>query len=232
MLRTFLILSLSTGACAPTTHTTPSYIGGGTRSAASAASSSRGRGIAVRGRIPRGKRVDFIVAVQIDRAGRRKRVRVRPARDGSYQMQLAPGHRYAMAYEERGRLVGNVSFPSAGGRQTQVINLSQNVVVNQHTHVDLGEPTYVGGVYVAAHDPEAYLDSDADGLVDAQDPDDLDDDQLVADAGAFEGDFEEVPEDDLGGDDGGGHDDGGAPPYDGDGGDGGYDGGNDDGDDD
>ncbi|MDQ3366217.1 MAG: hypothetical protein M3680_12390 [Myxococcota bacterium] len=217
MLRTCLILSLSLGACAPTTHTTPSYMTGGARPAPAAATSSRGRAIAVRGRIPRGKRVDFIVAVQIDRSGRRKRVRVRPARDGSYQMQLAPGHRYAMAYEERGRLVGNVSFPSAGGRQTQVINLSQNVVVNQHTHVDLGEPTYVGGVYVAAHDPEAYLDSDGDGLVDAQDPDDVDDDQLVADAGAFEGDFEDVSYDD------GGYDDGGAAPaYDAGGADGGY----------
>ena len=189
-------------ACAPTTNNTmPTYAG----PARTAAPAARTKGIAIRGRVPRGKRVDAIVAVQVDRQGRRQRIRVRPAADGSYALQLPRGHRYAMAYEHGGRLVGNVSFPSATGRPSQTINVSQNVVVNQQV-VDLGEPSYVGGVFVAAYDPEVYFDSDGDGTTDAQDADDDGDgmpdlqdpddseDSLVADASAFEGDFEEIDE--------------------------------------
>jgi len=189
MFRSSILIALSLSACAPTNN----YAGprpAQPTAAAPAATSS----IAVRGRIPRGKRVDAIVAVQIDRSGKRKRIRVRPAADGSYQLQLPPGHRYAMAYEAQGRRVGNVRFPSAGGRQTQVINVSQNVVVNQQ-FVDLGEPTYVGGVFVAQQDPEVYLDSDGDGLVDAQDPDDVDEEEVaMGDEAVFEGEFDEVDE--------------------------------------
>ncbi|MDQ3341596.1 MAG: hypothetical protein M4D80_41115 [Myxococcota bacterium] len=211
MFRTSLVFALALAGCAPSSPNT-AYTGP-QPPRAQPASQSRSRAIVVRGRVPRGKRVDVIVAVQIDQHGRRKRIRVRPAADGSYQMHLPPGHRYAMAYESQGRRVGNVSFPSAGGRQTHVINVSQNVVLNQ-AYVDLGEPTYVGGVFVAAYDPEAYLDSDADGVADAHDPDDVDDDQDLAmlDAGVFEGDFEEViddgtaVDDDQGGYDDGGHD--------------------------
>jgi hypothetical protein len=187
MKRISLALFVSFAACAPAS-TAPVYVA----PAQAPAASPQQRGIAVRGRVPRGKRVDYIVAVQVDRTGKRKRIRVRPAADGSYQLQLPPGHQYAMAYEERGRLTGNVSFPSAGGRQSNVINVSQNVVVNQY--VDLGETTYVGGVYVAAYDPEVYLDSDGDGTVDAQDPDDVDE-EVSFDASAFEeADVEDIGE--------------------------------------
>jgi hypothetical protein len=188
MLRSSLVLVLSLAACAPPSST-PIYVGGG---GAPAAAPARSRGIVVRGRVPRGKRIDHIVAVQVDASGRRQRIRVRPAADGTYAVQLPAGHRYAMAYEDRGRLVGRMSFPSAGGRQSQVINVSQNVVINQNQYVDLGEPAYVGGVFVAAYDPETFLDSDGDGLVDAQDPDDVDDDGLIVAEASFEGDFEDV----------------------------------------
>ena len=205
MLKTIWIASLALAACAPTTHnTTPVYAG-----QPRATGTAKGRGVAMRGRVPRGKRVDYVVAVQVDRQGRRQRIRVRPAADGSYALQLPRGHRYAMAYEEGGRLVGNVSFPSAGGRPSHTINVSQNVVVNQQ-FIDLGEPSYVGGVFVAATDPAAYLDSDGDGIFDAQDADDDGDgvpdlqdpddneDNIVADASAFDGDFEEIDEGDGG----------------------------------
>jgi hypothetical protein len=199
MLKSLLIASLSLAACAPTTHnnTTPIYAG------AARAPAAKSRGIAMRGKVPRGKRVEYVVAVQIDRQGKRRRIRVRPAADGSYAMQLPPGHRYAMAYEDRGRLVGNVSFPSAHGKPSTTINVSQTVVMNQQ-YIDLGEPTYVGGVFVAAADPELYLDSDGDGVVDMQDGDDDgdgvddmqdpddNDDNIIADASMFDGDFEDV----------------------------------------
>jgi hypothetical protein len=207
MLRMLVIVILAAGACAPAT-TTPAYMPAPrpAYAAAAPAATARPRTVAIRGRVPRGKRVEYVVAVPIDPQGRRQRIRVRPAADGSYQLRLPPGHRYAMAYEDRGRMVGNVTFPSAGGRQSQVINISQNVVVQQQ-YVDLGEPTYVGGVFVATYDPEAYFDSDGDGTVDAQDPDDVDDDAWVADAGAFEGDFEDYQEPvDEGGYDAGGYD--------------------------
>jgi hypothetical protein len=139
----------------------------------------------VRGRIPRGQRVDAVVAIQVDRMGKRKRIRVRPAADGSYQLRLAAGHQYAVAYEDRGRLTGNVTFPSRGGRQSQVINVSQNVVVNQ-PYIDLGDTTYVGGTYVAAYDPGAFLDSDGDGEVDAVDADDIEAVPLSVDEAIFD----------------------------------------------
>ena len=201
MLKPVLIASLSLAACAPTTHnTTPVYVGG-----ARATAPTKARGVALRGKVPRGKRVDYIVAVQVDRQGKRQRIRVRPAPDGSYALQLPRGHRYAMAYEQGGRLVGNVSFPSATGRPSHTINVSQQVVVNQQ-FIDLGEPTYVGGLFVAAYDPESFLDNDGDGMVDAQDHDDDGDgmadvqdpddneDNIVADASAFDGDFEDIDE--------------------------------------
>jgi len=178
-----ILFACALAACAPTTTTSrPSY----------SAPQPRAQTVAVRGRIPRNQMIDYIVVVQIDQQGRRQRMRVRPAADGSYAMHLPRGHRYAMAYESRGRLVGNVSFPNAGGRPSQVLSVSQNVTVNQY--VDLGDTTYVGGVYMAAHDPDEFLDSDGDGVVDAQDPDDVDDDADVVaiDAGAFDGDFEDV----------------------------------------
>ena len=201
MLKTIWIAALALTACAPTTNnTTPVYA-----SQPRAAAAPKTKGVALRGRIPRGKRVDYIVAVSVDRQGRRQKIRVRPAADGSYAVQLPRGHRYAMAYEQGGRLVGNVSFPSKTGRPTQTINVTQNLVVNQQ-YVDLGEPTYVGGMFVAAYDPEVYFDSDGDGIMDVQDddddgdgmadvqdPDDSDID-VVADASAFDGDFEEIDE--------------------------------------
>jgi hypothetical protein len=200
MLKPLLIASLSLAACAPpSTNTAPVY--GQPRAAAPA----KARGVALRGRVPRGKRVDYIVAVQIDRQGKRQRIRVRPAADGSYALQLPRGHRYAMAYEQGGRLVGNVSFPSASGKPSYTLNVSQQVVVNQQ-YIELGEPTYVGGFFVAAYDPELYMDNDGDGTPDAQDLDDDGDgmadlqdpddagDGIVADASAFDGDFEEVDE--------------------------------------
>ena len=201
MLKTILVSSLALAACAPTTNNTMPVYAGQPRAGAA----PKTKGLALRGRVPRGKRVDYIVAVQIDRQGRRQKIRVRPAADGSYALQLPRGHRYAMAYEQGGRLVGNVSFPSASGRPSQTINVSQNVVINQQ-FVDLGEPSYVGGVFVAAYDPEVYFDSDGDGIADAQDQDDDGDgmpdlqdpddneDSIVADASAFDGDFEEVDE--------------------------------------
>ena len=194
MFRTSFIFALACAACTPSSPKA-GYTGPQPRA------QTQPRTIAVRGRVPRGQRVDVIVAVQIDPSGRRKRIRVRPAADGSYQMHLPPGHRYAMAYESQGRRVGSVSFPSANGRPTQVINVSQNVVVNQ-SFVDLGEPTYVGGVFVAAYDPETYLDSDGDGTVDAQDPDDVDDDLAMVEASMFEGEFEEVADEEAAVDDG------------------------------
>jgi len=200
MLKMILLATITLAACAPATHnTTPVYAG------AARAPGHKTKGVALRGKVPRGKRVDFIVAVQIDRQGRRQKIRVRPAADGSYALQLPRGHRYAMAYEQGGHLVGNVSFPSASGRPSQTINVSQNVVVNQQ-FIDLGEPSYVGGVFVAAYDPEVYFDSDGDGIADAQDQDDDGDgmpdlqdpddneDHVVADASAFDGDFEEIDE--------------------------------------
>jgi hypothetical protein len=211
MLKSLFIASVLLGACAPSTHnTTPVYVGGAGR----AQPAAKTRAIAMRGKVPRGKRVEYVVAVQIDTKGKRRRIRVRPAADGSYALRLPPGHRYAMAYEDRGRLVGNVSFPSQPGRPpSTTINLSQNVVVNQQ-YIDLGEPTYVGGVFVAAADPGQYLDNDGDGVLDYQDGDDdgdgLDDNQdpdasadIVADASAFDGDFEDVEESAI-------YDDGGA----------------------
>jgi hypothetical protein len=205
-----LLLAFLVSACAPTTNNTTPVYGG----AAPRKSGDKGRGVAMRGKVPRGKRVEYVVAVQIDRQGKRKRIRVRPAADGSYAMQLPPGHRYAMAYEDRGRVVGNVRFPGAQGKTNMSINLSQNVVVNQQ-FIDLGEPTYVGGVYVAAADPEQYLDNDGDGVLDYQDGDDDgdgvddagdpdEDTEEVADASMFEGDFDEV--DDDGDDHDGDHD--------------------------
>lgn len=202
MLKTILLASLSLAACVPTTHNTPVYVGGAGRPAA-----GKARSVAMRGKVARGKRVEYVVAVQIDRQGRRRRIRVRPAADGSYALQLPPGHRYAMAYEDHDRVIGNVSFPNAHGRPSQTINLSQNVLVNQQ-FIDLGEPTYIGGVYVAAADPEQYLDSDGDGTIDAQDvdddgdgiadaqdPDENDGAGIVADSSAFEeGDFEDIDE--------------------------------------
>ena len=212
MLKPVLVASLCLAACAPTTNNTAPVYGG--RTGAPAAAPHKQRGVAIKGRVPRGKRVDYIVAVSVDRQGKRQRIRVRPAADGSYAMQLPRGHRYAMAYEHGGRLVGNVSFPSASGRPSQTINVTQQVVVNQQ-FIDLGEPTYVGGVFVAAYDPEAYLDSDGDGTLDfqdldddgdgmgdIQDPDDTED-HIIADASAFDGDFEEVDESQF---DDGGHD--------------------------
>lgn len=200
MFKSVFIVSCLLAACAPATHnTTPVYVGGAGR----AQPAARSRGVAMRGKVPRGKRVEYVVAVQIDAKGKRRRIRVRPAADGSYALQLPPGHRYAMAYEDRGRLVGNVTFPTQPGRPpSTTINLSQNVVVNQQ-YIDLGEPTYVGGVFVAAADPEHYLDNDGDGVLDYQDGDDdgdgLDDIQdpddtadIVADASVFDGDFEDV----------------------------------------
>jgi hypothetical protein len=161
------------------------------------------RGLAIRGRVPRGARVDHIVAIQVDvRTGKRQRIRVRPAADGSYQLQLPRGHRYAMAYEAGGRMVGKVAFPGPRGQPTQTINVSQNVVItNQSQYVDLGDTSYVNGAFVAASDPYAYLDSDGDGVVDDQDADpgvDLaDDGDVVAEQQAFEGegDFADVDED-------------------------------------
>jgi hypothetical protein len=199
MLRTLVIVSLSLGACAPTAHNSTVYAG----STTPAPSSSRGRGIAVRGRIPRGQAVDRVVAVEVDPAGRRHRIHVRPAADGSFQLQLPVGHRYAMAYEDRGRVVGAVDFPRAGGRRSAIINVTQNVVLQQSAYVDLGDTTYVDGVYVAANDPETYLDSDGDGTVDAQDPDEVDQQEPVVDAGAFEGDADEIDEGDGAGFDAG-----------------------------
>jgi hypothetical protein len=192
MLRTLVIVSLSLGACAPTTHNTPVYVAGG-----GPAGHARPRAIAVRGRIPRGKAVDRVVAVEVDARGRRRRIHVRPAADGSYQLQLPAGHRYAMAYEDQGRVVGDVDFPAAGGKRTQVINVSQNVVVQQNNYVDLGVTTYVDGAYVAANDPGAYLDSDGDGIVDDQDSDAVAVDEEAIDEGAFEGgDAQDVDEGD------------------------------------
>ena len=201
MLKMISIAALLLAACAPSTrNTTPVYVG-----APRAAAAPRTKGLALRGKVPRGKRVDYIVAVSVDRKGKRQKIRVRPSADGSYAVQLPRGHRYAMAYEQGGRLVGNVSFPSKTGRPSQTINVTQNVVVNQQ-YIDLGEPTYVGGVFVAAYDPEVYMDSDGDGTFDAQDQDDdgdgmqdfqdPDDSEIdiVADASAFEGDFEEIDE--------------------------------------
>ena len=185
MLRSALLLSLSLAACAPTTATSPGYV-------APRAAAAPGHGLAIRGRIPQGRRVDYIVAVQIDRQGRRHRIRVRPAADGSYALQLPPGHRYAMAYELGGRMVGNVTFPH-NGRQSQVINVSQNVTVNQG-FIDLGDTTYIDGRFVAASDPEQFLDSDGDGVVDAQDPDDADEGPVAIEPDAFDGDFDEVDE--------------------------------------
>jgi hypothetical protein len=200
MLKHLFIVSLSLGACAPTTNNAAPVYGSGARAPA-----AKSRGIAMRGKVPRGKRVEYVVAVQIDRQGKRRRIRVKPAADGSYALQLPPGHRYAMAYEDRGRLVGNVSFPSSRGKPSTTINVSNTVVMNQQ-YIDLGEPTYVGGVYVAAADPDLYLDSDGDGTVDMQDGDDDgdgvddmqdpddNDDSFVADASMFDGDFEDVDE--------------------------------------
>ncbi len=205
MLRTLLIGSLWLGACAPVTHTTPVYVG-----ARSPTGAARARGGAVRGRIPRGKAVDRVVAIEVDATGRRHRIRVRPAADGSFQLELPPGHRYAMAYEDQGQVVGSVDFPRPGGRHSQVINVSQNVVVQQSSYVDLGDTTYVGGVYVAANDPEMYLDSDGDGTVDAQDPDDVGGDDPAVDAGAFEGDADEIDEGDGASGDAGAVDDEGS----------------------
>jgi hypothetical protein len=211
MFKPLLIASLSLAACAPTTNnTTPVYSGTAARAPA-----AKSRGIAMRGRVPRGKRVEYVVAVQIDRQGKRRRIRVRPAADGSYAMQLPPGHRYAMAYEDRGRVVGNVSFPSSRGKPSTTINVSQTVVMSQQ-YIDLGEPTYVGGVFVAAADPDMYLDSDGDGVVDMQDGDDDgdgvddmqdpddNDDNIVADAAMFDGDFDDI--------DASTYDDGGGEP--------------------
>jgi len=71
--------------------------------------------------------------------------------------------------------------------------VSQNVTVNQ-SNIDLGDTTYVDGHFVAAHDPAAYLDSDGDGVVDAQDPDDAEEGPVAIEPGAFDGEFEDVDE--------------------------------------
>ena len=93
-------------------------------------------------------------------------------------------------------MIGKVNFPSAHGGSHQAINVSQNVVVNQQQFVDLGEPVFVGGVFVASHDPAAYLDSDGDGAVDAADPDaDVDEPtDAYANQDAFSGDFDDSAE--------------------------------------
>ena len=162
MLKMVSIALVSFAACAP--PPSPGYV--------SNAASARVQPIALRGRIPDDKYIDYIVAVSVDNKGRSQtKTRFRPAADGSYAVQLPRGHRYAMAYEQGGRVVGNVTFPSARGKPSQTINVTQNVVVNQQ-YIDLGEPTYVGGVFVAAYDPEVYMDSDGDGTFDAQDQDD------------------------------------------------------------
>jgi hypothetical protein len=179
-----ILFVCAVAACAPASTSRPMY------TSPQPVATSRPQTLAVRGRIPRGQRIDHIVVVQIDRQGRRQRIRVRPAADGTYAVQLPPGHSYAMAYEAQGRLVGNVSFPRGGGRSSQVLNVSQNVTVNQY--VDLGDTTYVDGVYLAAHDPDEFMDSDGDGTVDAQDPDDVDEDVVAIDAGAFDGEFEDI----------------------------------------
>ena len=195
MLRSILIASLSLAACKPA---------GTTQVYPSSAPAAETRTVAMRGKVPRGTRVEYVIAVQIDQRGKRRRIRVRPAADGSYALHLPPGHRYAMAYETQGRIVGNVSFPNAHGKPSQTINLSQNVVVNQQ-FIELGEPTYAGGAFVAAADPLMYMDSDGDGTVDAQDLDDdgdgtadaqdPDDSDVVADSSMFAGDFEDAVDD-------------------------------------
>lgn len=156
-------------------------------------------GLAIRGRVPRGHRVDHIVAIQVDvKTGKPQRIRVKPAADGSYQLALPRGHRYAMAYEAGGRMVGKVEFPAPrGGQPQQTINVSQNVVItNQNQYVDLGDTNYVNGAFVAASDPYAYLDSDGDGVVDEQDEDPgTEDPGVVAEQQTFEGDFDDVDED-------------------------------------
>ncbi|CAN5652713.1 hypothetical protein BH11MYX1_BH11MYX1_57730 [soil metagenome] len=154
-------------------------------------------GLGLRGRAPRGKHIDYVVAVTVDqRTGKRERIRARTGPDGSYTMQLAKGHRYALAYEADGQYVGAVSFPNAHGAPTTTINVSQSVVVNQnqqHQYVDLGDTNYVNGTYVAVNDPYAYLDSDGDGIVDEQDADSRGDDLgMDVDAHAFAGDFDDV----------------------------------------
>lgn len=168
--------------------------------------------VAVRGRAPRGQRIDFIVAVQVDqRTGRRTRVRVRPAVDGSYALHLPRGQRYKLAYESGGRMVGEVKFPTQRGQPNNVLSISTNVVVNNY--VDLGEPSWVGGVFVATHDPYSYLDSDGDGTYDIADQDDDndgitdvadhdwdndgggDDEALLTSDASFSGEFEEVEAD-------------------------------------
>ena len=200
MLRTSLFVVFSLAACVPPSQTAGPVFVGGTSPPAAQRGASMGHTMAVRGRIPRGKHVDYIVAIQIDHTGKRQRIRIRPGADGSYNLQLPQGHRYAMAYEDGGRIVGNVSFPTKTGHPSQVINVSQNVVVNQQ-YVDLGEPTYVGGVYIAANDPGIYMDSDGDGIADVQD-DDIDADDAIAavDASAWQGDFDDVDEDSGSGD--------------------------------
>ncbi len=194
VLLTTLSLSVSLAACAPPSQTAAPMASGGVP-AAGPRNGGSARGMAVRGRVPRGRHVDYIVAIQIDQRGRRQRIRIRPGADGSYVMQLPRGHRYAMAYEDGGRMVGTVSFPSKAGRPSQVINVSQNVIVDQQ-YVDLGEPTYVDGFYVAAYDPGIYMDSDGDGIVDAQDNDaGIDDEYTTVDANAWQGEFDDVDED-------------------------------------
>ena len=180
-------------ACVPASNPSPSYAAPAPRGASRA-------GLAVRGRVPRGKRIDYVVAVAVDqRTGRRQRIRARPSADGSYAIQLPKGHRYALAYESQGQYVGAVTFPSAkGGPPSQTINVSQNVIVNQNNqnqYVDLGDTNYVNGQYVAAYDPYAYLDSDGDGIVDDQDSDAGLDQAVAVDEQSFDGgDFDDIDE--------------------------------------
>ena len=179
-------------ACAPAANPPPNY-------AAHPAARSASAGLAVRGRVPRGKRIDYIVAVSVDqRTGKRQRIRVRPTQDGSYTVQLPKGHRYALAYEAQGQFAGAVTFPNAkGGRPSQTINVSQNVIVNQNNqsqYIDLGDTNYVDGQYVAAYDPYAYLDSDGDGTPDEQDDDGAVDVSVAVDQQSFSGDFDDVDE--------------------------------------
>ncbi len=190
-LRTITFLA-TLGACAPNQAPPPAYPARGQAAPATSA------GLGIRGRVPRGKRIDYVVAVTVDqRTGKRERIRARTRADGSYALQLAKGHRYALAYEAGGQYAGTVSFPNPKGAPSTTINVSQNVVVTQNQQfVDLGDTNYVNGTYVAVNDPYAYLDSDGDGIVDEQDADSRVDDDLAidVDAQSFTGDFDELAE--------------------------------------
>jgi len=166
---TFSILA----ACVP-----PSTTGGAGAPATAAAEPASGAHqkrppVPLRGRVPKGKKVDRVVAVEVGAKGHKpKRIHITPAADGSFAMKLPRGRKYAVEFERGGKRVGELSFPKhKGSKPSRVLNISSNVNVKQ-SYIDVGTVNGVdGGDYAAEIDPLTEMDSDGDGVDDYDDPD-------------------------------------------------------------